>query len=284
MGEEAAGNRQLLIDPKIGAVGFAEAAAQLAIRHGLGHSAELELLIDHLFGLACRDQEERYVEPSKMAERRREGFKLARAMRDEATVMLASLERLHCAYNQFQDVVSFNTGLLTSIFNAELGPPEELCLPRDLEILQTGFYDGLSTQALDEAISGCLAELPNSIDPVLPCPPFLWETVDAKLREFASLPVKAKLARGPLRNAALFAAVSSCRDYWVDAECRSWTMSSLKIAAVRSESDVANLKGSCEKFVADVLSEAGVRFSLSDLSSAWDAVDKARRDAKQPSP
>lgn len=277
MGEEVAGDHQLLSSPKIGSAGLAEAAAQLAHRHGLTLSAELELLVDHLFGLACRDQEQRYIEPSKMAERRRDGFKLAKEVQKEAATMLVSLQRLHRAYCDFHEVVRFNPSLLNSIFDVDAGGPEELFLPRSLEILQSGFYEVPPVEQLDESERASDSDVAKILDPIAPCPPFLWESIDTKLQEFATLPVKARLARGPVRNAVLYAAVSSCRKYWVDVEHRSWTMSSLKVAAVRNESDVETLKGQCEKFVADALNEAGIRFSLSDLSSTWDAIDKDKR-------
>jgi len=278
MGEEVAGHRQLLSSPKIGSASLADDAARLADRHGLARSAELELLIDHLFGLACRDQEERYIEPSKMAECRREGFKLAKEMRQEADAMLVSLERLHRAYCNFQEVVRFSPSLLNSIFDVDTGEPEQLFLPPGLEILQSGFYGVQSGEQPRKFEPASDSDVSKILDPNAPCPPFLWESIGAKLQEFADLPIKERLARGPVRNAVLCAAVTRCRAYWVEVENRSWTMSSLKVAAVRRESDVETLKGRCEKFVADALSDAGIRFSLSDLSSAWDAVDRAERD------
>lgn len=277
MGEETFNDCPLLSETRIGMPGLAKASAEIAARHGLKQSAELELLVDRLSGLACRDQEERYSDRKQMAERRREGFRLAKKMQTEAAVILAGLKRLHDAYQDFHAAVRFNPSLLEAIFDVDTGGPEELLLPSQLSILQTAFFDNLADLAFAEWDIAETAMENAAADPAMPCPPFLWESVDARLQQLAELPVKDSLSRGPVPNALLAKAVTSCRSFWTEHEQRSWTMSSLKVAAVRAENDVATLQGACERFVADALREAGLQFNLTDLSSSWDAVDKAMR-------
>lgn len=274
MGEEAFDDCPLLSEPIIGMPGLAKASAEITARHGLMPSAELELLVDQLFGLSCRDQEERYNEPQQMASRRSAGFRLAKQMQAEAGKMLVHLEKLHRAYGDFHAVVRLNPGLLEEIFDVNAGDPDELFLPAQLNILQTAFYDesDLAQTSVPAAI-----EQSSPADAMQPCPPFLWDSIDARLQALARLPVKAVLARGPVANMVLQKAVECCRSHWVNCEGRSWSMSSLKIRDVRDDNDEATLKGACERFVVDVLRVAGLRFNLLDLASAWDAVDKKHR-------
>ncbi|MDR6833607.1 MULTISPECIES: hypothetical protein [unclassified Sphingopyxis] len=254
--------------------GLAKESAEIAARNGLLPSAGLELLVDQIFGLSCRDQEERYNDPRQMASRRSEGFRLAKRMQAEATQMLVHLEKLYGAYKDFHAAVRFHPALLEEIFDVNIGDPDELFLPAQLNILQTAFYDETDL-ALTPVPS--LPEQPSVADAVQPCPPFLWESIDARLQALTGLPVKAALARGPVPNLVLQKAVERCRSHWVKCEGRSWSMSSLKVREVRDDNDDATLKGSCERFVVDVLRVAGLRFNLSDLASAWDAVDRNYR-------
>ncbi|HVK55144.1 MAG TPA: hypothetical protein VM532_08975 [Burkholderiales bacterium] len=274
MGEEAFNDCPLLSEPTIGMPGLAQASAEIAARHGLLPSAELELLVDQLFGLSCRDQDERYNDPRQMASRRSEGFRLAKRVQAEAAQMLVHLEELHRAYKDFHATVRFNPALLEEIFDVSAGYPDELFLPAQLNILHTAFYDETDLALASEPSA---LEQPSAANAMQPCPPFLWESIDARLQALTGLPVKAALARGPVPNLVLQKAVERCHRHWVNCESRSWSMSSLKAREVRDDNDEATLKGSCERFVVDVLRVAGFHFNLSDLASTWDAVDKKAR-------
>jgi len=258
---------------------IAETAEALAKRHGLEPSAELEELLDKLFGMSCRDQGEKSFDPERMAERRRQGYALAKSMQKEAAAMLASLERLHRAWNAFGEQVRFEPALLEAIFKVDTGSPAKMLLPPDINILQGLFstpYDDDKGGYQDEPIKPLdLEVLPADA----PCPPGFWEAVDRRIAAMANLPVRAGLPRGPVPNMVVRAAVSACRPYWVDAHQR-WSMAGLKTAAVRQENVVANLSGKCEKFVADALTVTGIKFNLSELHSAWEAIDSAQRGSQ----
>lgn len=277
MGEKSLGNHQLLSDPVIGMPGLANEAAKLAVQHGLTRSTELELLIDHLFGLSCRDQGAQNVSISDRAARRRQGFTHAHEIRKEASNVRASIQRLLAAYSNFHEVVGDNPALLEAIFDADLKGPEELFLPAELNILQTAFYDERESvdkdpiRAATEAISIGF----RPADPMVSCPRYLWESIDARLQLMENLPIRPALNSGRMANVVLAKGVARCRDFWIHHEQRSWTMSSLKEKVVREENKINCLKGECEKFVADILTISGLFFTLASLMSAWSAVDKA---------
>lgn len=175
MGKETFDDCPLMSEIRIGMPGLAKTSAEIAARHGLKQSTELKLLIDRLFGLACRDQEERYSDRKQMAGRRREGFRLAKKMQNESAAILAGLKRLHDAYRDFHAVVRFNPSLLEAIFDVDTGGPEELLLPAELSILETAFFDNLADLNFAECdIAEALMEN-SAADPMKPCPPFLWE-------------------------------------------------------------------------------------------------------------
>lgn len=277
MGEEAAVARGTLTDGQvIGAHNVAATAEALAFRHRLPASAALEELLEKLIGLSCRDQEERAFDPQRMAERRRNGFALAKSMRKEAAAMLRSLERLHRAWCEFEAEVEFNPKLLEAIFNIDTGGPGNLFLPPEISILQslfrTSFDDGLDE--LREEPAGAL-EL-HSLTEHDPCPTGFWEAADRRLQAVVDMPIRTKLSRGPMPNIVIRDALVACRSYWVDAG-RRWSMGGLKTAAVRQENVRDYLTGACARFVVDALTTADINFNLSELHSAWETTEGALR-------
>lgn len=262
----------------IGMPGLDVAAGALAERHGLAPTAELENLIDHLFGLSCRDQEQNAFDPARMAGRRRNGFALAKSIRAEAAAMLAALERLHRNWRAFDEEVRTSPALLEAIFDVDTGGPGEICLPRELVILQTLFRTTWDDEA-DAMINGPPKPVSlGSLSTEEACPTGLWEAIDSRLQAMADLPVRSRLPRGPVPNMVVRAAIDACRMYWVGLD-RSWSMAGLKVTSVRQDNALANLTGQCERFVADALTTAGVRFNLSELHGAWEYVDATVRKA-----
>ncbi|USU03902.1 hypothetical protein NF699_12600 [Sphingomonadaceae bacterium OTU29LAMAA1] len=282
MGDKVAIPREPLSDNiVVGMPYIAETAEALAKRHGLESSAELEELLDHLFGLSCRDQGEKSFEPDRMAERRCQGYALAKLMQKEAAAMRAGLERLYRDWNAFNEQVQFEPALLEAIFNVDTGGPENLFLPSGISNLQTlfrtscddsvGEFHGQPVEPLDL----------DALSADAPCPPGLWDAVDRRLAAMANLAIRARLPRGPVPNMVVRGALSSCRLYWVGAH-QTWSMAGLKTAAVRQENVVAYLTGKCEKFVADALTITGIKFNLPELHSAWETIDAAARSAGRP--
>lgn len=280
MGNDVAVPRESLSDNiVIGMPGLTEQAEAVAKRHDLKPSAELEELLDHLCGLSCRDQEEGAFDPERMAERRRQGYGLAKSMQKQASELLTGLEKLYRDWNAFNEQVRFRPALLEAIFDVDTGNPENLFLPPGINILQS-LFGSLNDDDVDE-----FREEPTEpIDLVAlpadaPCPAGLWEAADRRLAAIVDLPIRSQLPRGPVPNMVVRDALSSCRRYWLDVR-PAWSMAGLKIAAVRQENVIANLTGNCEKFVADALTVTGIRFNLSELHSAWETIDTtARRDA-----
>jgi hypothetical protein len=259
----------------VGMPQLAEAAEALVARHDL-KGAKLEELLDYLFGLSCRDQETAAFDPERMAERRRRGFALAKSMQKEATAMLASLERLYSDWCKFDDEVQSRPALLEAIFDVDTGGPGKLFLPPEINILQSLFRTS-DDDAADE-LREPTAERPNLevLSPEDPCPAGFWEAADRRLLAVVNMPVRTRLPGGPVPNTVVRDALDACRGCWVSPS-RRWSMSGLKIAAVRQENVIANLTGACEQFVADALTTAGVKFNLSELHNAWEAIDAAAR-------
>jgi hypothetical protein len=282
MGDKVAIPREPLSDNiVVGMPYIAETAEALAKRHGLSPSADLERLLDHLFGLSCRDQGEKSFDPERMAERRRQGYALARSMQKEAAAMLAGLERLYQGWNAFNEQVQFEPALLETIFNVDTGSPENIFLPSDISNLQVLFrtpYDDNLGEFREAPVQPL--EL-DALSADVPCPSGFWEAVDRRLAAMADLPIRTRLPRGPVPNMVVRGAVSSCQQYWVGGHQR-WSMAGLKTAAVRQENVVANLTGKCEKFVADALTITGIKFNLSELHSAWETIDAAARSGGRP--
>jgi hypothetical protein len=218
--------------------------------YNLKHEEAFDDLADLLFGYSCRDQEGEPTDevPKELTDRRSEGYRLATAMRDNAAAMIKSLDTIHSALNAFNDeIVRWHPPLLEAILDTDLEGPGNLFLPDELSVLMTFFGE------------------------------HDWDAAAAVLTKMSSLPVKEKLARGPVPNTTLRRAVKACRDYWKDVEGKKWTMSSLKHNEGRNPkkgASRANLQGKCEAFVADLLFRSGIRYSLQELSSAWVIVDR----------
>lgn len=261
----------------VGMPHLAEAAEALATRHNLKPGAVLEELLDHLFGLSCRDQETDAFDPERMAARRRQGFALAKSMQKEAAKMLASLERLYRDWREFDDQVQCRPALLEAIFDVDTGGPANLSLPSEIYILQSLFRTG-DDDAMDK-MRKPPAEPPNleMLSAQDPCPAGLWEAANRRLETVANMPIRTSLPRGPVPNMVIRDALIASRSCWVS-PTRRWSMGGLKTAAVRQENVIAYLTGDCERFVADALTTAGVKFNLSELHSAWETIDaEARR-------
>lgn len=214
--------------------------------YGLTNADAFEELTEYLVGLSCRDQEFEPPEagPMQDSQRRAEGHKLALTMRDHAARMIESLETIHEALGRFDDVVSVHPPLLEAIFDVDTGDPRRPIFPERIAILLTFFQE---------------------VD---------WDKAAEALARLAAMPVRENLARGPVRNETLRRAVAACRTYWRDVEINSWSMSSLKNKNVRDVNDRWNLQGTCEAFVADLLTQCGLVHGLQDLCSAWTAVDQ----------
>jgi hypothetical protein len=276
-GEPAVPGGSLSGELAVGMPQLAEAAEALAARHDL-KGAELEELLDYLFGLSCRDQGTEAFDPERMAERRRRGFALAKSMQKEATAMLASLERLHSDWCKFDEEVQSRPALLEAIFDVDTGGPGNLFLPAEINILQSLFRTSDNDAA--DALQEPTAERPNleALSPEDPCPAGFWEAADRRLLAVVNMPARTRLPGGPVPNMVVRDALAACRACWANPS-RRWSMSGLKISAVRQENVILNLTGACEQFVADALTTAGVKFNLSELHSAWETIDAAARRA-----
>jgi len=279
MGEDATVPRDPLSNNlPVGLPHVAEAAEAFGLRHGLPRSAELEELLDHLFGLSCRDQAEAKFDASAMAERRRRGFVLANSMHKNAAAMLVNLDKLHADWRAFDEQVQFSPELIEAIFDVDTGGPENVSLPHSLNVLSTLFCTEFDDEVakLEErnALSPGLAELTASDA----APTGFWEAVDRRLQAVIDLPIRSSLQRGPVPNLVVRDGLVACRSFWTGTG-RKWSMSSLKVTAARRENVRDYLKGKCEIFVSDALATSGIRFDLAELRSAWETIDSAARQS-----
>lgn len=223
----------------------------LAEFYNLQDAEAFEHLTEYLVGLSCRDQEGEEFRPFSGPEaamsvsRRREGHALALKLREHATAALQAISAISEDLQRFDAVVNLHPPLLEAIFEVDLGDPQNLTIPASIGSLLESF------------------EGPH------------FQEVEQVLSKLAALPIRVDLMKGPMPNITLRRAVAACRSYWRENEGHSWSMSSLKVKAVRDENDRQYLQGRCEAFVSDVLTQCGLVYGLHDLCNAWSAVDKA---------
>lgn len=248
MGEEASERRRPTHErPSIAGVVPHDLFGVIGPFFKLKHEEAFDELADYLVSLSCRDQEEEPVAGELPADvtRRAEGHRLASVIQDQARRMALSLDAIHDAFGRFEATVDHHPPLLEAIFEVDTGDPRNLFYPNEIAILLTFFRE------LD------------------------WDRAADALTRLAAIPVREKLARGPLRNETLRRAVAACRAYWRDVEGLPWSMSSLKVKNVRDLNDPRNLQGRCEAFVSDMINQCGIVHGLHDLCSAWTAVDQS---------
>ena len=255
MGEDAHESRRPTHErPDLSNTRVVETFDVIAGFYGLNDEMAFHELTEYLVGLSCRDQEDEFVVAEliadgdlEMSERRAEGHRLALALREQATRALDAIDAIDDTLVRFDAVVKIHPPLLEAIFETDTGDPRNLYFPDHLAILLNYF---------------------GKAD---------WEQVVQTLTQLSTLPVRSKLARGPIQNKTLRRAVAACRDYWCVAEKRRWSMSSLKVKSVRVEKNTRHLKGRCEAFVSDILTQCDIQYDLQDLCSAWTAVDRDAR-------
>ncbi len=252
MGEDAAEPRRPTDErPSLTGTLVVDGFDKLADFYSLRDEPGFHELTEYLVGLSCRDQDDEDVIKElaslgdlSLAQRRAEGHRQARAMRDSAKRALQAIDAIDDAMGAFDAAVQFHPPLIEAIFDVDTGDPRNLAVPAEIAVLLTFFKE---------------------TD---------WDQAAAALDRLSKLPVRENLSRGPVRNETLRRGVAACRAYWRDVEGHSWSMSSLKNKNVRDENDPRNLQGKCEAFVSDVISLCGIEHGLHDLSSAWSAVDK----------
>jgi hypothetical protein len=252
VGEDADGTRQVAHKrPSLGGILLSDTFEVIASFYELKNGSAFHELTEYLVGLSCRDQEDEYIQADLalvgdpgLSQRRAEGHQLARAVVSHALRASESLDAIFGALERFDAIVQMHPPLLEAIFDTDTGDPRSLTMPDNLAIL---------------------LHFSDKVD---------WSDAWDALRSLASIPVKMRLARGPVNNQTLRRAVAACRTYWQAEEGHSWSMSSLKSKAVRDENEPCYLQGRCEAFVSDILTQTGIMHGLQDLCSAWTAVDR----------
>lgn len=219
--------------------------------YDLSNEAAFDELLDVLNGHSLRDQESSEdAEPSEeiftYSRRRFEGHRLAVKARDQARLALAALDDIHSTLESFHRTIKWSPPLLEELFHVDLSEPRSFFIPGEIDILST-FFEG-----------------------------FDWDEAAHRLERLVDLPLRPKLSRGPMKNTTLQRSLAVCREYWRDVEGRSWSMSSLKVKAVRDQNDPLLLQGACEAFVSDVFNYLELRHGLHDLCSGWTAVEGAQ--------
>jgi hypothetical protein len=106
-----------------------------------------------------------------------------------------------------------------------------------------------------------------------------WRAINVDLLALEALPVRSGKS-APVRNHALEQALIACRAYWLKwSPARKWSRSSLP--QIKKSIQIDQLQGPCERFVADMLTAAGIDFDLLTLNGAWSGLQK--REQRQQS-
>ncbi len=212
--------------------------------YGLQDEMAFDDLVTLLHSSSCCDQEDPVEGEPSVVERRAGIFRAAHALKRQALSMRQTYDQMRADLNHLHELLQDQDFLLEAVFDVDTRSNNNGFRSEKLDILYS--FDG----AIDQ------------------------EKLREWLHAVETLVVRDSLKRGPIANTTLRSCVAACRDYWIDAEHRSWSMSSLKAKVVRDENKRANLQGECEAFVADLLDVYAIRFTLAELATAWTAVDK----------
>ena len=206
-----------------------------------------------LSGISMRDQQLSHPSYKFPKEQRQAVHRAAQTLVEEARNARTAIQALRQTHNQFYAAVHddrLSAVMLAETFDIDYISPTALEPPPELDILWSLFHDN------NEA----------------------FIIVERALFETGNLPVKPKLRKNKVRNHALEQALLSCRSYWIGIGNR-WSRYRLGEAEVRYAGELRNLKGPCERFVADMLTAHDIDFTLTSLNSAWSALDKRLRAA-----
>ena len=250
MGEDAHEHRKVTKRPCLEGVLLSDTFAAIVAFYELENADAFEALTEELVALSCRDQEGDEYRPfsdpeaAMSSNRRSDGHKLGLRVRKNAIQAIEAINAIHEDLRRFHAVVNLHPPLLEAIYDVDMSQSRNLTIPRAIASLLTFFEEADFDEAADA------------------------------LARLAAMPIRPELMKGPMPNVTLRRAVAACRAYWSDAEGNSWSMSSLKEKVVRDENNPQHLKGRCEAFVSDVLTQCCIIHDLHDLNSAWSAVDK----------
>jgi hypothetical protein len=211
-------------------------------------------LIEQLDGIVWRDQ--RNPAGFDAAEDQRKALHgSAKVIRDEAAKRRPDLRRLRVALQNFQraiDPSSWSAVMLNEVFDIPFVPSTATEAPELFDPLRKAMA------ARDD----------------------LGSMTPADLEALSALPVRARLRTNKVRNHALEQALIVCRKYWLQHSPKlGWSRSALNHPETLKSYAPSDLVGPCERFVVDMLTAAGIQFTLSTLNGAWSALDKRR--AKQ---
>lgn len=110
-----------------------------------------------------------------------------------------------------------------------------------------------------------------------------WAELLDLVRELSELPVRRRIATGPVADPVLRPALLACRRFWLRSG-GDWKRQDLTEATFRDErvgAEAEQLRGKAESFVVDALNASDITFDLTRLNSAWIALDADLREARQ---
>ena len=244
--------------PSLTGVRSEDLFALLAPFYGFKHEVQFDEMLERLWGIFCTDlggdPDTPLPKADELSVRRSQGYRLASTMRSEAAAALAAIQAVRAATEAFnRDVVRFEPLLHEQIFKGAEQDPTTTSLPEQIDILEH------------------LERFEH------------WSGAVALLQRVAELPVRATLARGPMRgNSVLYKALALCRSYWVGDEKLSWGMFRLKELDVRDKNLPSDVNGVCESFVFDLLTYNHIPFTLKSLASTWQQLDLDISNAARP--
>ena len=206
-----------------------------------------------LTGIGMRDQQLSHPSFQFPKDQRKAVHRAAQTLAEEALNARTAIHALRQSHRQFHGAVHnghLSAVMLAETFDIDYVAPNALEPPPELDILWSLFHDNHEAFVI----------------------------VEHALFAASNLPVKPKRRRNNVRNHALEQALLSCRSYWIGIG-RKWSRYRLGEAEVRYAGELRNLKGPCERFVADMLTAYDIDFTLTSLNSAWSALDKRLRAA-----
>ena len=218
-------------------------------KYGLGTEQDVMELIEQLDGTLMRDQRE--PDATLTANDRRLSLHAsAKTIRAEAAKRHPDQPRLRNALAAFEKAIepdNWSAVMLYEVFDIPFIPSTEVDTPEVFDALRHAMAartSGLNKVAIDmEALS--------------------------------RLPVRERLRTNKVRNHALEQALLACREFWLThSKDLGWSRSEMSQPDTLQRNDRTQLVGPCERFVVDVITASGIKFTLRKLNGAWSALDK----------
>lgn len=157
MGKSSGGARKDVTKRPALTANMHEIAPILMDFYGLKDEMALDDLLTLLHSYSCRDQDGEPEDPSPedLAQRRATGHALVQKIVAGASQALKLIDDIELTRAEFDEVVSDNPSVLEEIFEVDVGPPDILFFPPELDAFKTfyGSIGGAETEAAFAALA-----------------------------------------------------------------------------------------------------------------------------------